>query len=99
MSLKVGYAWALKCLALGHSHEKLRRSCVARTQDPGLRFKHFTTEPRGTPPYFFKQISEFTKPNPTICKHLSPRNALNAKIRSAYYAVSQPSFLSQSLLG
>ena len=37
--------WALKCLAQGHSQEKPRGSSGARTRTPGLRVKHFTTEP------------------------------------------------------
>ena len=37
---------ALKCLAQGHSHEKPTGSNVAQTQDPMIKSKHYTTEPR-----------------------------------------------------
>ena len=41
--------WALKSLALGHSHEKNPEDPVwLQSRTPGLRVKHFTTEPRGT---------------------------------------------------
>ena len=41
--------WALKCLAQGHSHEKNSEDPVRlEPRTPGLRVKHFTTEPRGT---------------------------------------------------
>ena len=41
--------WALKCLAQGYSHEKNPEDPVRREpRTPGLRVKHFTTEPRGT---------------------------------------------------
>ena len=39
--------WALKCLAQGHSHEKNPEDLVRlEPRTPGLRVKHFTTEPR-----------------------------------------------------
>ena len=41
--------WALKCLAQGHSHEKTQGDVMRlEPRTPGLRVKHFTTEPRWT---------------------------------------------------
>ena len=41
--------WALKCLAQGHSHEQNPEDPVRlEPRTPGLRVKHFTTEPRRT---------------------------------------------------
>ena len=41
--------WALKCLAQGHSHKKNPKDPVwLEPMTPGLRVKHFTTEPSGT---------------------------------------------------
>ena len=41
--------WALECLAQGYSQEKNPEDPVRfEPRTPGLRVKHFTTEPRGT---------------------------------------------------
>ena len=41
--------WALKCLVQGHSQEKNPEDLVRlEPRTPGLRVKHFTTEPCGT---------------------------------------------------
>ena len=41
--------WSLKCLAQGHSQEKNPEDPVQlKPRTPGLRVKHFTTEPHRT---------------------------------------------------
>ena len=81
---------ALKCLAQGHSHKKKPEDLVKLDpRTPGLRVKHFTTEPRVTQQY--KRLGVKVKTLITTCIiFFFPYNTCSISYQSTLQATHHP---------